>query len=100
MLSCHSPCRPTKVSPAAASSATFQLPNAHARYAATATTPSQPITGTGRPYDGCAITAWNRTTSWSTAIRIASRKALPRAEEVTVLGQPAVQPGGLLTAQA
>jgi hypothetical protein len=62
MLSCHSPCNPMKVNPAAASSATFQLPKAQARYAATATTPSQPITGTGRPYDGCAITAWSRIT--------------------------------------
>ena len=77
MLSCHNPCNPTNTSPAAVSTATFQVPNAQARYAASATTPSQPITGTGRSYDGWEIRFCSRTTKWSTPTRIASKTALP-----------------------
>ena len=52
MLGCHSPCRPMKKNPAEASSPTRQLPSAHETKPTSATTPSQPMIGSGRSKTG------------------------------------------------
>ncbi len=70
MLSRHSPWRPKSTNPATARAATRTFPNTHETYPTRATTPSQPTTGTGRPYDGCATSAWRKVTRLSITSRI------------------------------
>lgn len=74
MLSCHSPCRPMKVNPATASSATRQLPTAQETYPAMPTTPSQPICGTGRVPEGWETRSWMKVTRLSMTRRISLKK--------------------------
>ena len=55
MLSCHRPCRPMNNNPHRVSRPIFQLPNIQARNVKSTTTPSQPMSGTGRASTGWAI---------------------------------------------
>ena len=74
MASCHSPCMPMKARPAVVSSATRRLPRAQAANVASATTPSQPMIGSGRSSAGCAMSACTPRASSSTTSRISLKK--------------------------
>ncbi len=74
MLSCHSPCSPKKTNPATTRAATRTFPKAQEMYPTRATTPSQPMTGTGRPPDGWEISDWMKVTRVSMTSRISLKK--------------------------
>jgi len=74
MASCHSPCVPMNSRPAAVSRATRRLPSAHAANVASATTPSQPMIGSGRSRAGCAMSACTPRARVSTTSRISLKK--------------------------
>ncbi len=74
MLSCHRPCRPMKVKPATASRATRALPQTQEKKPMIASTPSQPMIGSGRVPTGWEIRCCIPVTSQSMNARISLKK--------------------------
>lgn len=71
---CHRPCRPMNTKPAHESTATFQVPYAADAKVIRAITPSQPISGSGRPLAGCESNSCIHVTKVSAALRISLKK--------------------------
>ena len=70
----HSPCAPMNRKPSTVRAATRALPTAHAPTPSTASTPSQPIRGRGRPKEGCAIRSETRVVAASMTRRMTLKK--------------------------